>query len=99
MKSSKDAEVRDNGISQTVVVQQGISLVGEENIKPRVKLCPFRTFREVEQPESEFIFRVNDDGKVGFFEADGGVWKMEAKDSIALYLKASLELEPVIVMT
>lgn len=93
IKNGKDIEVKDNGVSQSVTVQQGISLVGEEQIKPRVKLCPFRTFREVGQPESEFVFRVSDDGNVGLFEADGGVWKMEAKDYIRAYLVENLASE------
>ena len=38
----------------------------------------FRTFLEVEQPESEFLLRVDPDEGIGFFEADGGIWKLEA---------------------
>ena len=29
----------------------------------------------MEQPESEFLLRLDDDGNVGLFEADGGMWK------------------------
>ena len=54
-------------------------------IKPRVMLRPFRTFLEVEQPESEFLLRVDPDEGIGFFEADGGIWKLEAKKNIADY--------------
>lgn len=54
-------------------------------IKPRVMLRPFRTFLEVEQPESEFLLRVDLDEGIGFFEADGGIWKLEAKKNIADY--------------
>lgn len=48
-------------------------------------LRPFRTFLEVEQPESEFLLRVDPDEGIGFFEADGGIWKLEAKKNIADY--------------
>ena len=51
----------------------------------RVMLRPFRTFLEVEQPESEFLLRVDPDEGIGFFEADGGIWKLEAKKNIADY--------------
>lgn len=44
-----------------------------------------RTFLEVEQPESEFLLRVDPDEGIGFFEADGGIWKLEAKKNIADY--------------
>ena len=56
-----------------------------DEIKPRVMLRPFRTFLEVEQPESEFLLRVDPDEGIGFFEADGGIWKLEAKKNIADY--------------
>ena len=52
-----------------------------------------RTFYEVEQPESEFLLRLGDDGKVGFFEADGGMWKMTARKTIKEYLEKALEKE------
>jgi hypothetical protein len=83
----------DNGVSQTVTVRSGVSLMASETIKPRICLKPFRTFREVPQPESEFILRLDDDGSIGLFEADGGVWKMEAKDNIMAYFNDELSDE------
>lgn len=58
-----------------------------------VKLRPYRTFTEVEQPESEFVFRMkNYDGSVGcaIFEADGGAWKNRAMKNIKEYLQYEL---------
>lgn len=81
----------DNGVTQTVESRRGISLKQMENIKPRVSLCPYRTFREVEQPESEYLLRLDEDGNIGFFEADGGIWKLNAKDNIANYFESMLE--------
>lgn len=81
----------DNGVTQTVTARQGVSLKEKVAINPRVNLQPFRTFLEVDQPESEFLLRVNDSGNVGLFEADGGVWKLEAKRNIAAYFEAALE--------
>lgn len=80
----------DNGVSQTVTVKKGVSLLENETVKPRLSLSPFRTFREVSQPTSEFILRLDDEGRVGLFEADGGVWKIEAKVNISAYLAANL---------
>lgn len=75
----------DNGVTQTVEARQGVALNALIEIKPRVMLRPFRTFLEVEQPESEFLLRVDPDEGIGFFEADGGIWKLEAKKNIADY--------------
>lgn len=80
----------DNGVTQTVEAKRGISLKENVAIKPIVKLRPFRTFLEVEQPESEFLLRIREGGDVGLFEADGGVWELEAKQNIANYFEHEL---------
>ncbi len=92
---NNDAGVKseDNGVSQTVTAKKGVSLAQTEVVKPRISLQPFRTFREVPQPESEFILRLDEQGRIGLFEADGGIWKMEAKDNIKHYLEAALDAE------
>lgn len=81
----------DNGLSQKVEVQQGITTIGTETVRPIVKLRPYRTFLEVEQPESEFLVRLQEGGKIALFEADGGMWKLEAKRNIASFLAEELE--------
>lgn len=84
-------QTNDNGITQTVEARQGVALKTFVDIKPRVSLQPFRTFLEVPQPESEFLLRVDADKGIGFFEADGGVWKLEAKRNIAAYFEENLK--------
>lgn len=92
----------DNGVTQRVEARQGIALNGMVDVKPRVSLQPFRTFLEVAQPESEFLLRVDKGKGIGFFEADGGVWKLEAKRNVAKYfaeaLKDLIESGAVVVM-
>lgn len=83
----------DDGITQTAEIRKGISghLSEKEKVKPIVKLSPYRTFREIEQPESEFLLRIRpgeDSGfKVALFEADGGAWKLKAMEGIAAYIR------------
>ena len=81
----------DNGVSQTVEARTGVSLKQMVNVRPRVTLAPYRTFLEVEQPASEFLLRLDDDGDVGLFEADGGMWKLEAKQYILAYFEVHLQ--------
>lgn len=92
---NKDSGVTtvDNGVSQTVEARQGVSLKAMVQVKPRVPLRPYRTFLEVEQPESEFLLRLDEDGNVGLFEADGGMWELEAKRRVAAYFETKLERE------
>lgn len=89
---SKESKVTssDNGVTQTVEARQGIALTNAVPVKPRVTLRPFRTFLEVDQPESDFLLRLDNGGDVGLFEADGGVWKLEATRNIAAYFESKL---------
>ena len=80
----------DNGMATTVVTQKGVALQGSDTIKPIVKLKPYRTFMEIEQPESLFHIRVSERG-IKFIEADGGMWKLTARRTIAGYLKEKLD--------
>lgn len=83
----------DNGVSQEVEARHGISLKKMVAVRPRVSLRPYRTFLEVEQPESEFLLRLDDDGNVGLFEADGGMWELEAKRRICAFFEEMLKAE------
>lgn len=89
---SRESKVtsNDNGVSQVVEARSGIALTQSVEVRPYVDLKPFRTFLEVEQPESTFLLRLDDCGKVGLFEADGGVWRLEATRSIAAYFEGNL---------
>lgn len=81
----------DNGVTQAVEAKSGISLMQKVDIKPRVSLKPFRTFIEVEQPESLFLLRISGTGEIGLYEADGGVWKLEATRNVAAYFEKELK--------
>lgn len=85
------AQVSDDGFSQNVVVRKGIALKDNKTINPIVKLRPYRTFAEIDQPESEFLLRLSDGANVALYEADGGAWKLEARKRIADYLREALD--------
>lgn len=82
----------DNGIATTITTQKGVALQTNEQIRPLVKLRPYRTFQEVEQPESIFLIRVSDRG-ISFIEADGGMWKLAARETIKKFLEEHLAQE------
>lgn len=81
----------DNGISQKVTVKTGVASVAEAIVPNPVTLAPYRTFPEIEQPSSRFIFRMKDGPRAAIFEADGGAWRNTAILSIKEYLKKELE--------
>jgi hypothetical protein len=74
-------------------------MLSEKVVNPRVTLKPFRTFREAEQPSSDFIFRVKADEIKGnlcaLFEADGGYWKIAAMQNVRTWLQNKLAGSPV----
>ncbi|KAA0888803.1 hypothetical protein [Oryzomonas rubra] len=81
----------DDGISQEVTAKTGIAKVGPAEVPNPVSLAPFRTFSEVAQPESSFVFRLrsgSDKPQGALFEADGSAWKLEAKKRICTWLQA-----------
>lgn len=83
----------DDGVTQKVTTKTGIARVGEVALPPKIKLKPYRTFIEVEQPESEFLLRAKkgyEGIEFALFEADGGAWKKEAIKNIAKYLESNL---------
>lgn len=88
------AEYGDDGVTQKATVKTGIASKGEAIVPNPVKLRPYRTFLEVVQPKSEFIFRMKQDKYDGIncaiFEADGGAWQMEATKAIKEYLQFEL---------
>lgn len=89
---SKESKVssNDNGVSQTVEARTGVALTTNVEVRPYINLQPFRTFLEVPQPESMFLLRLDNDGRIGLFEADGGVWKLEATRNIAAFFEDKL---------
>lgn len=79
----------DTGVATTVVTQKGVAPQQNQTIKPLVRLRPYRTFQEVKQPESLFLIRIDERG-ITFTEADGGMWRLEARKTVLAYLIASL---------
>lgn len=80
----------DDGVSQSVAVKTGVTTVANTPVPKIVKLKPFRTFTEIEQPESEFVFRIKEGPTCAIFEADGGAWKNQCIQDIAKYLEYHL---------
>jgi len=93
--------ISDDGLSQEITVKKGLELNGYKKIPTILNLKPYRTFFEVDQPESSFLVRAKE-GKneeapeFALFEADGGFWKNKAKENIYNFLKDALNI-PVIV--
>ena len=96
-------EYGDDGVTQKATIRQGVASKAEAIVPSPCTLRPYRTFPEVEQPASRFIFRMREGSgetvESALYEADGGAWKNEAMRNIRIYLEQQLESTGVIVIS
>jgi hypothetical protein len=101
LKNEGVTSYEDDGVSQAVVASAGVRLGRLVKVPNPVTLAPWRTFREVEQPESRFVLRVKGEPdevpSIALFEADGGAWKLVAIERIASFLRPRVPSEVVVV--
>lgn len=98
IQAGTTANYVDDGISQKTTIKSGVANNTDIIAPNPVKLRPYRTFAEIEQPESSYVFRIKDTGSAPAFklvEADGGLWKNATMNKIKEYLEYELadELE------
>lgn len=89
------ASYGDDGVSQKTTIKSGIATREDVVVPNPATLLPYRTFPEIEQPSSKFVFRIRDnrDGAPEFklLEAEGGIWKNMAIENIKEYLRNRLD--------
>ena len=89
-------QTEDNGVTNKTTRKEGIELAMDREI---IKLKPYRTFVEVEQPQTPFIFRAtlrNGEVQCALLECDGGAWLNQVRLNIKAYLEAALPDIPVL---
>lgn len=97
VEAKTTANYGDDGVTQKTTIKQGIASKADVLVPNPVTLVPYRTFLEVVQPESQFVFRIKDNGGEPVFkivEAEGGLWRNEAMANIKTYLEYQLRDEP-----
>jgi len=95
VKSEMVKTALDDGVTQVLEARAGVALVREVAVPNPVRLAPYRTFRDLPQPSSPYVLRVQNGRsgglpQVGLFEADGGAWKLTTTEQIRLWLRAAL---------
>lgn len=90
VKEENVQTIGDDGVSQQVVAKTGIATVSNVVVPNPVKLAPYRSFPEIEQVSTDFVLRMQSGGRVALFEADGGMWRVEAASKVADYMKTTL---------
>lgn len=93
VEAKTTANYGDDGVTQKTTIKQGIASKADVLVPNPVTLIPHRTFLEVTQPESQFVFRIKDSGGQPAFkivEAEGGLWRNAAMQSIKGYFEKQL---------
>jgi hypothetical protein len=93
IKREEGVEASDDGITQIVTSKTGVASLENVSLPNPIELQPRRTFTEIEQPVSMFVFRVSENKGFALFEADGGAWKIDATEKIRQYYEQELEVE------
>lgn len=96
LREEQSLEHDDDGIGQRATVKAGVVLATQVEVPNPVTLAPFRTFREVSQPGSQFVLRVQKGPSVALFEADGGAWQIQAVERVAAWLSQEITGVPVL---
>jgi hypothetical protein len=94
LKAGSSVQVADDGYSQRVVITDGAVEHGEVDLPPRVQLRPYRTFREIDPVESDFLLRfkgVKDAlPQVSLIPVDAGRWKTDTAMMVRAWLVKNL---------
>ncbi|WEU69521.1 hypothetical protein [Latilactobacillus phage TMW 1.1365 P2] len=93
LKEEAVRNASDDGVSQAVTIKSGVATVSDVKVPNPVGLAPYRTFNEVTQPTSNFVFRMREGMQSAIFEADGGAWELEAMSNVKDFLTKNLEDE------
>lgn len=94
IEAKTTANYGDDGVTQKTTIQQGVASRADVIVPNPVSLIPYRTFLEITQPESSFVFRIDGSDNMPEFtliEADGGLWVNQAKAEIKKYLEKNLK--------
>lgn len=96
----ESATVDDDGVKSAYLQSEKV-LCNNGNPPSIVSLQPYRIFPEVEQPTSQYLLRIGSRDKmptVGLFEADGGLWRLQAMQNIKEYLEECTKDRPVTII-
>ena len=90
------ANFSDDGVTQQVTARAGIAKVANVEVPSRLILRPYRTFPEVQQPQSRYILRLKRGGEgalptAALHEVVDNRWKHDAIAAIELCLRTLLD--------
>jgi hypothetical protein len=101
LSNESSMSTQDDGFTQTVTAKQGSVSRVEVPLPKRIKLMPYRTFREIDPVESEFIVRLKGTPgqlpQVALISVDGGRWKHDTMLMLRNWLVRELPTGTVVI--
>jgi len=91
--TENEKTIRDDGIKQKVSLQTGVTTVAEMEVKRIVKLQPYVTFAEIEQPVIPYVLRLKQRGSEIFLHltpVKDPEWRMQTKEDVIKFLSNRL---------
>jgi len=98
LETESGLKTEDDGISQNVVVKTSVISKEKISIKNPIMLRPYRTFPEIEQPQSAYVLRIYQGNNAELKTTENHIWINEAVKSIKVYLKENIKEENVIII-
>lgn len=102
IKDEKTVDFEDNGMNQNISMKNKLQ-PGQDALKAEIpnplKLRPYRTFTEIQQPQSQFVMRMRRGQygpEVALFESKSKQWEIEAIQNIRKWLTDNIKDIPVI---
>lgn len=94
LKAGSSVQIADDGYSQKIVIHEGGVEHGEVDLPPRISLRPYRTFREIDPVESDFLLRFKGQKEglpqVSLIPVDAGRWKTDTAMMVRNWLIKNL---------
>lgn len=88
--TDSSVQTSDDGFSQKVQAKTGVATVENIEIENPFELIPFRSFPEIDQQLSMFIFRIDENGNPAIFEGGDTYWRINSMNLIKEYFKREL---------
>lgn len=92
----------DDGVTQEVTARKGIAGVERRAVPNPVRLAPYRTWHEIQQPESDYVLRVQrpdedeeDMPTVALFEVADNRWQVAGMRYAVEFIRGYLEDIPI----
>ncbi|SEG56023.1 hypothetical protein SAMN05421819_3539 [Bryocella elongata] len=101
LSSESSIKTQDNGLTQTIEIRQGAASHTEVPLPRRIPLLAYRTFREIDPVQSEFLVRLKAEPNklptIALLQVDADKWKHDTALVVKHWLVSQLPEKTVVI--